>query len=61
VDQSLLGSGEVYVVQRSFTSFDGIAESATTLGGHLESDNEQVDASMSCEDIQDLRQDLFGF
>lgn len=91
VDQELLGSGEVYVAQRTFTSYEGVVESATRVGGYLESDNEQVvldastwwllletnsrddperdhswfafeqiESSMSCEDIQDQAGELFG-
>jgi hypothetical protein len=42
VEQSLLGEGEVYVAQRTFTAYDGVLISAERMEGYVDSDNEQV-------------------
>jgi hypothetical protein len=42
VEQSLLGEGEVYVGQRTFTSYQGVLLSAERIEGYVDSDNEQV-------------------
>jgi hypothetical protein len=42
VEQSLLGDGEVYVGQRTFTSYEGVLISSERIEGYVDSDNEQV-------------------
>jgi hypothetical protein len=59
VEQSLLGEGEVFVAQRTFTSYDGVLVSSDRIEGYVDSDNEQVifDASTWWLEIDTNSQD----